>query len=120
MFVYKLVTMRRFDLVLICLLLLLPGICSSQDKTVKYLGIENGLSNNAVTSICQDDNGFLWFGTYDGLNKYDGYNFTTYRPVIGDSTSLCDHSINCICTDKEHHVWVGTCPDAPKISLRKN
>ena len=45
---------------------------------VRYLGIEQGLSNNAVTSICQDHNGFLWIGTYDGLNRYDGKNFLLF------------------------------------------
>ena len=89
-------------------LLLFPDFCISQGKAIKYLGIENGLSNNHVTSIYQDEKGFMWFGTYDGLNRYDGYNFTTYRHVIGDSTSLCDNSINCIMTDAAHNVLVGT------------
>ena len=97
---------RRF--VLATSLLLLTGSALSQNKTIRYLGIENGLSNNEVTSIYQDEKGFMWFGTYDGLNKYDGYNFTTYRHLINDSASLCDNRVNCIITDAAHNVLIGT------------
>lgn len=82
---------------------------SATDKlTVKYLGIENGLSNNAVTCIFQDHNGFMWFGTYDGLNKYDGYSFKVYKNIIGDSTSLSDNHVFCINADKNKNIWVGS------------
>ena len=43
-----------------------------------YLGIDQGLSNNSVRCIYQDHNGFMWFGTYDGLNRYDGYEFKVF------------------------------------------
>lgn len=90
---------------------------------VKYLGIENGLSNNAVTSIYQDRNGFMWFGTYDGLNKYDGYSFQTFRNVIGDSTSLSDNHIYCIEGDNNNNIWIGglkgvSIYDAAKLKFR--
>lgn len=97
---------RRFALT--ALLLLLAHCCISQKRTIKYLGIENGLSNNEVTSIYQDEKGFMWFGTYDGLNKYDGYSFTTYRHLIDDSASLCDNRINCIITGPAHNLLIGT------------
>ena len=77
-------------------------------QPVNYIGIEQGLSNNAVTSIYQDARGFMWFGTYDGLNRYDGYGFKVYRNVIGDSASLCSNSIYTISGDNDDHVWVGT------------
>lgn len=73
-----------------------------------YLGIEQGLSNNAVTSIYQDHNGFMWFGTYDGLNRYDGYNFTIYRNEFNDSNSLVNNRIACIIEDHQHRLWIGT------------
>jgi len=44
-----------------------------------YLGIDQGLSNNSVRCIFQDHEGFMWFGTYDGLNRYDGYQFKIFR-----------------------------------------
>lgn len=77
------------------------------DIPVKYLGIEQGLSNNAVLSICQDHNGFMWFGTYDGLNRYDGYGFKIFHNVIGDNTSLAINNIYTIETDLNHNLWVG-------------
>ena len=80
---------------------------NAQDIQVRYLGIENGLSNNVVNTIFQDHNGFMWFGTYDGLNRYDGHSFKTYRNIIGDSTSLSSNSINVIDEDASHQLWVG-------------
>lgn len=77
------------------------------EKPVTYLGIEQGLSNNAVTSIYQDHNGFMWFGTYDGLNRYDGYGFKIFRNVIGNETSLCDNHISGIEGDAQHNLWIG-------------
>jgi signal transduction histidine kinase/ligand-binding sensor domain-containing protein/DNA-binding response OmpR family regulator len=74
---------------------------------IHYLGIEHGLSNNAVTCIYQDYNGFMWFGTYDGLNKYDGYGFKIFRNIIGDSASLKDNHIYTIEGDGDHKLWIG-------------
>jgi signal transduction histidine kinase/ligand-binding sensor domain-containing protein/DNA-binding NarL/FixJ family response regulator len=74
---------------------------------VRYLGIENGLSNNAVVNVYQDYKGFMWFGTYDGLNRYDGYKCKIYRNKIGDSTSLIDNGIYTIEGDANHQLWIG-------------
>jgi ligand-binding sensor domain-containing protein len=52
------------------------------------LSIEQGLSQSSVISICQDHRGFLWFGTYEGMNRYDGYQFKIYKNAPNDSTSL--------------------------------
>jgi signal transduction histidine kinase/ligand-binding sensor domain-containing protein/CheY-like chemotaxis protein/AraC-like DNA-binding protein len=57
-------------------------------QPVRYLGIENGLSNNAVTSIYQDQYGFMWMGTYDGLNRYDSDEFKIYRNEWNNNKSL--------------------------------
>src|SRR4051794_37576149 len=94
---------------IVVLLLLFLNLCSlqSQDLEVKYLGIENGLPNNTVTTIFQDHNGFMWFGTYDGLCRYDGYEFKVFRNVIGDSNSIPSNNINCISEDNYHNIWVG-------------
>jgi signal transduction histidine kinase/ligand-binding sensor domain-containing protein/AraC-like DNA-binding protein len=80
---------------------------NSQPFTAKYLGIEDGLSNNVITAIFQDHNGFMWFGTYDGLNRYDGYSFKIFRNVIGDSNSINSNNINKIEEDKQHNIWIG-------------
>ena len=69
---------------------------------------EDGLSHNQVTAIVQDDFGFIWIGTKDGLNKYDGYNLTVIRNVPDDSTSLSHNQITCLLKDKNGNIWVGT------------
>ncbi|WP_245552028.1 hybrid sensor histidine kinase/response regulator transcription factor [Chitinophaga pinensis] len=76
-------------------------------EPLKNLNIENGLSNNAVLNVYQDSKGFMWIGTYDGLNRYDGYKFKIYRNRIGDSTSLIDNGIYTIDGDTEHRLWIG-------------
>jgi ligand-binding sensor domain-containing protein len=80
---------------------------ASDTLSVRYLGIDQGLSNNAVTCIYKDHNGFMWFGTYDGLNRYDGYAFHVFRNTIGDSASLLDNHVFCINSDNENKVWAG-------------
>ncbi|MDP4227054.1 MAG: two-component regulator propeller domain-containing protein, partial [Bacteroidota bacterium] len=81
------------------------SFCSS---SVQYLGIEHGLSNNAVTSIFQDSHGFMWFGTFDGLNRYDGNKFKIFRNQLNNSTSLSSNRITAIGEDEAGNIWVGT------------
>lgn len=89
------------------LLLIITKNIFATGHPIKYLGIEDGLSNNAVTSVYQDHKGFMWFGTYDGLNRYDGYKFKIYRNKIGDSSSLVDNGIYTLADDTQHQLWVG-------------
>lgn len=81
---------------------------SGQSMPVNYLGREHGLSNNDVTCIFKDSAGFMWFGTYDGLNRYDGYGFRKYKHIIGDSFSLKNNRISAIAEDDEQRIWVGS------------
>jgi ligand-binding sensor domain-containing protein/signal transduction histidine kinase/CheY-like chemotaxis protein/AraC-like DNA-binding protein len=78
------------------------------NQPISYLGIEHGLSNNAVTTIFQDHDGLMWFGTFDGLNRYDGYGFKVFRNNLNDPGSLNDNHITIIDDDANHHLWVGT------------
>nr|WP_314896123.1 two-component regulator propeller domain-containing protein [uncultured Flavobacterium sp.] len=78
----------------------------SQDYPVKFLDMSDGLSNNSVTAIYQDSDGFMWFGTYDGLNRYDGYNFKVYRNRINDKNSLSFNTIYNIEGDSKKNIWV--------------
>jgi ligand-binding sensor domain-containing protein/signal transduction histidine kinase/DNA-binding response OmpR family regulator len=75
---------------------------------ITYLGIEQGLSNNSVRCIYQDHNNFMWFGTYDGLSRYDGYEFKVFRSKINDSNSLPHNYIYAISEDEQNNLWVGT------------
>ncbi len=82
-------------------------VCAT-DLPLQYLGIEKGLSNNSVNCIFKDHYGFMWMGTYDGLNRYDGYNFTVFRNIWGDKTSLFNNDVKNIAEDNHNHVWIGT------------
>ncbi len=94
---------------LLLILLLMNGRVKGADPyPIQYLGIEHGLSNNAVTCIFQDHNGFMWFGTYDGLNRYDGYDFKVFRNKFNDTNSLANNRITAITEDKQHNLWIGT------------
>jgi signal transduction histidine kinase/ligand-binding sensor domain-containing protein/DNA-binding response OmpR family regulator len=73
-----------------------------------YLGIDQGLSNNFVRCIYQDKNGFMWFGTYDGLNRYDGYEFKIFRNNFKNNRSLINNWINTIGEDAKGNLWIGT------------
>lgn len=68
----------------------------------------DGLSNSNVFSITQDNQGFIWFATEDGLNRFDGENFTTYRHNANNKHSIADNVIRKIFIDIEQTLWVGT------------
>jgi len=69
---------------------------------------ENGLSQNSVHQIIQDSKGFMWFATEDGLDRYDGYNFTVYKNNPEDSSTISDNFIWTVYEDKNGNLWVGT------------
>jgi ligand-binding sensor domain-containing protein/serine phosphatase RsbU (regulator of sigma subunit) len=83
---------------------------NSQRNALKFerLSISQGLSQSSVYSILQDNVGFLWFGTAEGLNRYDGNKFTIYTYNALDSTSISSSWITCIFEDKFHNLWLGT------------
>jgi len=82
----------------------------SQAPNLKFIHItkEQGLSNNTIECIFQDTRGFMWIGTQDGLNRYDGIKVTSYKNDPKDSSSISDNFIRCIYEDHNHTLWVGT------------
>jgi len=72
----------------------------------EHLDINAGLSQNHVLCILQDSRGFMWFGTGDGLNKYDGYKFTVYKNDAKDSNSISNNFISGIIEDVKGNIWV--------------
>ena len=95
---------------LVLYLIFLLGCTSlsfGQDNPIKFLDISDGLSNNSVTTIFQDSDDYIWFGTYDGLNRYDGYNFKVFRNRINDQKSLLFNTIYNIEGDSRKNIWVG-------------
>ena len=80
----------------------------NEEYFFRHLGIEDGLSQNSVFSIMQDRQGFVWFGTKEGLNRYDGYNFKVFNRNPSDSCSIGGNVINSIIEDTKGQIWVGT------------
>ena len=83
---------------------------SAQNQNIKFEHIttDQGLSSNTVFCLLQDSRGFLWIGTYDGLNKYDGYKFTVYKNQPGDPFSISNNMIGDLCEDKLGNIWTGS------------
>ncbi len=97
---------RRSAVVL--LLLLHTSLTARIRPQFEHLSVQHGLSSSAIYSILQDRSGFLWVGTRDGLNKYDGYSFTVYKHDPTDSTSLSSNVVVTMLEDHEGILWIGT------------
>ena len=88
----------------------------SQNNTFRFdkitsenIKIEKGLSVNSVNCILQDTKGFMWFGTWDGLNKFDGYKFTVYKAnEFENNNDLCNQTVHALFEDKDSNIWIGT------------
>jgi signal transduction histidine kinase/CheY-like chemotaxis protein/ligand-binding sensor domain-containing protein len=98
----------------LCVLLLVLSLLSvssgAQKPVLKFKNISTaeGLSINNASCILQDHKGFIWIGTRDGLNKYDGYKFTVFRNDPTDSTSISANYVWCLKEDKDGNIWIGT------------
>jgi signal transduction histidine kinase/ligand-binding sensor domain-containing protein/AraC-like DNA-binding protein len=93
---------------ILCLIQLSSIIVCGQDYRFKHINRNDGLSQSNVTCILQDYKGFMWFGTRDGLNRYDGYTITVYRNDPSNVRSLSHNYIRTIYEDKQHRLWIGT------------
>jgi len=90
------------------LIILSYTFINAQNFPIRHLDISSGLSNNSVTSIYQDQSGYMWFGTFDGLNRFDGNDFKIYRNNRSDPNSLPGDEISCIEGDEKSNLWIGT------------
>ena len=89
-------------------LLLTSWMVVAQSYQFKHLEVSDGLSNNSVNTICKDRDGFMWFGTTTGLNRYDGYTFKIYQHAENDPGSLPDNYITDIVEMPDGRFWVNT------------
>ena len=94
--------------ILVSLSALLCFFNSAAQIKFDHYSIENGLSQSVVLDIVQDKNGFLWFATQDGLNRFDGYEFKVFKNIRNDSTSISDNWINAIAVGKNNCLWLAT------------
>ena len=95
--------------------LLIGNKSEAQNKSVRIIGVEEGLSSPSVTSILQDSDGLMWFGTTDGLCSYDGKKITVYRNIISDSTSLGNNFVSNMAEDKNGNIWLSTQTEVSRL-----
>ncbi|MBS1349089.1 MAG: response regulator [Bacteroides sp.] len=93
---------------------------TTEDIYFSHIGMEDGLSHSTIFAINQDKEGNLWFATYDGVNKYDGYNFTVYRHEYANPNSIASDITRCIAIDDSDQIWVGTREGLSFYNRRKN
>ncbi|WP_027138658.1 hybrid sensor histidine kinase/response regulator transcription factor [Gaetbulibacter saemankumensis] len=103
----------KLEKLVVCLyvLIIVNIICNSlysQELYFKNLTVEDGLTQNDVNSILQDSYGFMWVGTYDGLNRYDGRNIETFRRETANLSSIPDNRITALFEDHNKRLWIGT------------
>jgi ligand-binding sensor domain-containing protein/signal transduction histidine kinase/DNA-binding response OmpR family regulator len=97
-------------LVLLCTFYFITdSVAQKNQVSFEHLTVESGLSQSRIFSITQDSLGFMWFGTKDGLNRYDSQQFEVFRNHANDTTTLSSSlNINALLTDSKGNLWVGT------------
>lgn len=99
---------RPITIPFILILLLYAPFAYSKNFFFSHLGVENGLSQVSVLDIFQDSDGYIWFGTRNGANRFDGYEFKIYQNEVNDTTTLSDNYIRCFAEDSHQNIWIGT------------
>ncbi|MFD2366097.1 two-component regulator propeller domain-containing protein [Pseudoduganella sp. GCM10020061] len=86
------------------------GALAASPPTLRFehLSVEQGLAQESVLSVVQDQQGFMWFGTQAGLTRYDGYRMTVYRNVVHDPASLANNWVRVLHVDRKGRLWIGT------------
>ncbi|WP_321519098.1 two-component regulator propeller domain-containing protein [uncultured Bacteroides sp.] len=100
--------MKRHILLFLLFFYTILGSFASIEIRSKQINTSNGLANNSVRYILQDSKGFMWLGTLNGLCRYDGNSFITFKPQFGNNLSLADHRIYDLEEDKNGFLWVNT------------
>ncbi len=94
----------------IVITLLFSSILKAQEENITFdrVSLKQGLSQSSVNCILQDSRGFMWFGTNDGLNRFDGYEFTVFLNQPDDPGSISDVRISCLYETMDGTLWIGT------------
>ncbi len=100
--------MKKIICCIVLYFVLLTVSGKSNPLYFRHYQVENGLSHNTVFCVAQDNKGFMWFGTKDGLNRFDGYNFKVYRNKAGDPKSLGSNLISNLFVDSKGILWIST------------
>jgi signal transduction histidine kinase/ligand-binding sensor domain-containing protein/DNA-binding response OmpR family regulator len=99
--------LKRFLGISILLWCFLGSFAQLNSNITRY-STEDGLSHDGVLCITKDRDGFMWFGTFDGINRFDGHNFVVYKSRPGDTSNLLSNKIKSIVEDKIGYLWIQT------------
>src|SRR6185436_17176695 len=100
--------MKRKALILLILGSIASYDCLSQKINFSHLTTNDGLATGNTIAILEDYQGFFWFGTEEGLQRYDGYSFKTYQYSEQDSFSISSNFIQLLYEDSKKNLWIGT------------
>ena len=89
-------------------LIFLSFLSFAQDIRFEKLNMNTGLSHNSALCMSEDHDGFIWIGTRDGLNRFDGKNNIIYKHIFDDTTSISNNQINCLFETGNNEFWIGT------------
>ncbi len=95
------------SILILFILSIIPALAYQEELRFDHLSLNDGLSQSSILCMLQDSRGFLWFGTYDGLNRYDGRHIKVYKDGT-EAGSLSDANIRALYEDKDGIIWVGT------------
>ncbi len=98
----------RISFSILLLLTMLVSHAQFSELRFQHINTKNGLSNNIIRCITQDHLGYIWIGTEDGLNRFDGYSNKVFKKILGDTNSLADNMVYSIYRDLHNDIWIGT------------
>ena len=114
--------MRKIYQVILTLALVSIGISvygQTDQVRFEHLSIEEGLSQSSVMAILKDSRGFMWFGTQDGLNRYDGYEFKVYSST-NEQFTVSNNLITSLCEDNFGNIWIGTYNGLNRLNIKND
>ncbi|MCU4163427.1 hybrid sensor histidine kinase/response regulator transcription factor [Carboxylicivirga caseinilyticus] len=111
--------MYRFQLI-VFLSILSFSIKAQRIFEFDKLSIKDGFSSSRANSIIQDKNGYIWIGTWNGLNRYDGYEVKEYIPDFRDSATLSNREVVSLCEGRDDNLWIGTTSGLNCLNLKTN
>ncbi|HEU5291576.1 MAG TPA: two-component regulator propeller domain-containing protein, partial [Cyclobacteriaceae bacterium] len=101
------IIITNISLLILLSLLSFVTLCAYAQPKFKIFDAESGISGTVVTSIIQDRTGYLWVGTRNGLNRFDGHSFKIFRYSLNDTNSIASNYISCLAVDKMNRIWIG-------------
>src|ERR1700704_3298079 len=99
---------RKFPIIFLLKIAFATFSFAQSNLYFRHFTIQQGLSQNTVTCILQDNSGFIWMGTEDGLNRYNGYDVDVFKHDPSDSRTISHSNVRCIFEEDNEVLWIGT------------